>query len=386
MIIILCYLSLICFSFIDNARGPIYPSILKSFGLSPFEGSFYFTISSFSALLTTLFAHKWLKIIRTFDALKYSQILSVIGCLLMGLSNYVFKSALPLYLGALVFGFGIGGTTICMNLLVTELAPIKYRRALTSGLHSVYAISSFVAPFFISLLLIKLTWDYYFLFICCFPLLLAIIMFLYPRDKVPPINLEEVDSHKTSQHGHKINNRTKFSFGTFLGLNVMAEVCLSSRIVFYLTSAHTWEQNDANKALSYFFLSLFAGRLFGAFLPKTTPIKFALFSSVLMSLIFSFLGVSYHPYFLVAVGFSISVIFPYTITWISEDFPKRRQGLITSSLNFVGLFLIGMHIIFGSVADFLGIENAMNLPWIALLLSMVAFYFCHQQTTVHKRE
>ena len=243
----------------------------------------------------------------------------------MGLSNYVFKSALPLYLGALVFGFGVGGTTICMNLLVTELAPIKYRRTLTSGLHSVYAISSFVAPFFISLLLIKLTWDYYFLFICCFPLLLAIIMFLYPRDKVPPINLEEVDSHKTSQHGHKINNKTKFSFGTFLGLNVMAEVCLSSRIVFYLTSAHTWEQNDANKALSYFFLSLFAGRLFGAFLPKTIPIKFALFSSVLTSLIFSFLGVSYHPYFLVAVGFSISVIFPYTITWISEDFPKRRQ-------------------------------------------------------------
>lgn len=374
MIIIFSYLSLICFSFIDNARGPIYPSILESFGLSPFAGSFYFTISSISALFTTLFAHRWLKIIRTFDALKYSQLLSVLGCLLMGLSHYYFKSAIPLYLGSLVFGFGVGGTTICMNLLVTELAPLKYRRTLTSGLHSVYAISSFIAPFLISSLLLSFTWDYYFLFICIFPFLLAIAMFFYPRNKVPPVNIEEAKSE------FEIPNKIKFSFGTFLGLNVIAEVCLSSRIVFYLTSAQGWEQKNANKALSYFFLALFIGRVLGAILPKNIPIKLALLCSVITSLVFSILGLYYHPYFLSAVGCSIAVIFPYTITWISEEFPKRRQSLITSSLNFVGLFLIGMHFIFGTVTNYLGIQNAINLPWIALLLSLIAFYFCHKIT------
>jgi FHS family glucose/mannose:H+ symporter-like MFS transporter len=380
MIILFCYISLICFSFIDNARGPIYPSILDSFGLSPFQGSFYFTISSISALITTLFAHRWLKVIRTFDALKYSQLLLVSGCVLMGLSQYLFKSSTPLFLGSLVFGFGVGGTTICMNLLVTDLAPLKYRRTLTSGLHSVYAISSFLAPFLISYLLVQYTWEYYFLYICIFPLLLAVGMFFYPREKVPPITIEESSSTED------VSSKVKFFFGSFLALNVIAEVCLSSRIVFYLTSSQEWTQANANKALSYFFLALFVGRFFGAFLPKTIPIKLALLTAVLTSLGFSILGLYYHPYFLSAVGCSIAIIFPFTITWISEEFPKRRQLVITSALNYVGLFLIGMHFIFGSITNSLGISKAINLPWIALTLSLGAFFFCHRLTDESKAE
>lgn len=374
MIILFCYLALICFSFIDNARGPIYPSILESFGLTPFQGSFYFTISSISALLTTITAHKWLQKFRTYDALKYSQLLSLIGCLLMGLSQYYFKSPAPLYLGSLIFGFGVGGTTICMNLLVTELAPLKWRRTLTSGLHGIYALSSFSAPFLISLILKVKTWEYYFLIIAIFPLLLGLFMHFYPAKAIPPIHQENQNSDEM------VSNSTKFFFGSFLAFNVMAEVCISSRIVFYLTKAVEWAQEDANLALSYFFLALFIGRVIGAILPKSFPIKLALLISMLTSLIFSFLGLFYNPYFLCVVGCTVSVVFPYTITWISDQFPKRRQLLITSSLNYVGVFLIAMHFIFGSVTNSLGISSAMNLPWIALSLALVSFYFCHKIT------
>lgn len=374
MIILFCYLSLIIFSLIDNARGPVYPEILRSFSLSAFEGSWYFTISSMTALLTTLFAHRWLKKIRTYDALAYAQVFSVVGTLLMGMANSYFNSVIPLYLGSLLFGFGVGGTTICMNLLVTQLAPLKFRRTLTSALHGIYALSSFCAPFIITLVLAKFSWDYYFIFIALLPMLLALSMWLLPIKNIPAIEPTSDLPEDT------LPLKIKFSFGSFLALNVMAEVCLSSRIVFYLTEGIQWPQDRSNQALSYFFLALFFGRIIGAIIPKSFPVKVALFLAVLTSFIFSFLGIYYHPYFLSAVGFSIAIIFPFTIIWISDDFPKQRQNLITSVLNYVGVSLISMHFLFGSITNTFGISRAINLPWIAIVISLIAFYNCHKIT------
>lgn len=381
MIIIFCYLALIAFSFIDNARGPIYPQILESFSLSPFQGSFYFTISSLSALVTTLLAHSWLKRVRTYDALAISQLLSVVGTILMGLAKSYFSSAIPLYIGALLFGFGVGGTTICMNLLVTQLAPLKYRRTLTSALHGIYALSSFCVPFVITKVLINYTWDYYFIFISALPFILALSMWLLPIKNIPPIEQDQGDTPEDN-----LNWKIKFYFGTFLALNVMAEVCLSSRVVFYLKEGLNWSQKLSNQALGYFFLALFFGRVLGAIIPRTIPIKASLFSAVLLSLAFTFLGVFYHPYFLSAVGLSIAIVFPFTILWISEEFPKQRPNLITSALNYVGVFLIAMHFIFGSLTNVFGIHRAINLPWVALSLSLFAFYQCHKYTIRRKAQ
>lgn len=371
MIILFCYLALISLSVIDNARGPVYPDLLQTFSLTPFQGSFFFTISSITGLITSILAHRWLKIINTYDALKVSMLIQIIGTLLIGLSATFFESVIPLYLGSMISGFSVGGITVCMNLLVTEKAPQKYQRSLLAGLHSVYALSSFIAPFLITHFLQTSTWDQYFIYINIFPAFLIFWMLIHRRKVDLPKKPEPEDE------SFPISFNLKSSFGIFLGLCVMAEVCISSRMVFYLKEGLKWETEKANFLLSLFFIGLFLGRVTGAILPRTLNIKNILLSSLFTSFACILLGIHYHPYFLSIVGFTIAVIFPYTIMWITEEFPQRRQFLITSCLNFVGLSLILMHVIFGSIANQFGIATAINLPLVAIILAFFFWFKCY---------
>jgi FHS family glucose/mannose:H+ symporter-like MFS transporter len=151
------YSSLFAFGFIDNARGPVFPDILKDFALSDSIGALFFLVASGAALINNLLLFKWLERIGSYRTTQVYSVAQVIGLLIIGLGP-VFPITL---IGAAFVGVSFGGLGISHNLLVTESVPadggtggqLGLRRRALSGLHATYGVSSLLAP-------LTITWLY----------------------------------------------------------------------------------------------------------------------------------------------------------------------------------------------------------------------------------
>ncbi|MGB0452356.1 MAG: MFS transporter [Bacteriovoracaceae bacterium] len=371
--ILISFFTISTFALIDNGRSAAYPFILKDFLLDPQSGSLIFTISALTALLTSLLSKYWLPTLGVQGALRHLLLSEFIGALLMGLSLPLNLGVFGLYLGSVLFGLGAGGATICMNLLITENPEIKNKKNILSGIHSVYALMSLLAPFFMNGILKVTQWYVYFLFAAILPLFLSLGLFGLK-------SLREQNFKVERKHFKDCPLSLKFLFGGFLALNVVAEVCVSSRLVIYFVKAHNYEPQDANMVLSLFFLCLFLTRFLGIVLFKNSNIKMILFLSAFSSFICLILGVFVDPIMLAIMAFPMGLVFPYTLTFARESFPEYSGALVASVLNTVSVLITLMHFLFGTVSKYFGIQAAITIPLIASGLSFILFYFIIQKT------
>ena len=128
--------------------------------------------------------------------------------------------------------------------------------------------------------------------------------------------------------------------------------------------------NQANLYLSSFFILLMIGRLMLGFINIPMRSQSLLVLSLLLTSAFCFFGKDY-PIFLSLSGLTMSVFFPSFMDWIAEAFPNNFQRVMRFAMAGIGAHLVLMHLSFGRIADSLGIEKAMNLPFILSFISLL---------------
>lgn len=374
--IIISYLTLMCFGFIDNGRGPAYPFILEHFNVSSSLGSFLFTLSSISALFANYTSKWWLSSLGSKKSLQLSLLFQLLGTLGYAYSAQTKGTFSFILLSSLIFGLGAGSSNVCISIVISKSTKSNQRRKVFSGLHSIYAVSSLLSPLIFSITSDYFKNWYYFFYLLAILPLGSLFVSLFKSFSIDTVNnLHQMKNISTSL-------KMRFMTGLMLSLNVTAEVLISSRLVFYLQEAKNFKSDESNLRLSLFFLSLLIGRLIPAFI--TLPfrsINILIFSAT-SSLILTLVGLNYNTIFLSFVGATMAIFFPTTMDWISKFFKEKSDYMMASSLNYVGLTLILMHFSFGILAKHLGIEKAMNLSPMALLISLVfLLYFRKKQTS-----
>ena len=375
--LIFAYMSMFILGISDNIRGPLYPELIKFFSLSNSQASLSFAFASGSAFFGNGMGALILKRIHLDRLLAISIFLMMIGLFIMGIAPFY-----NFYLGGtILFGFSLGSTGVAQNLLITENSNSYNQAQVLSGLHGIYGLSSFIAPYLASRAPIwfsQHTTEWIYLtqwrssfFITCGISLIVFILILFIAPK--PGFLGPIQ-HNELIHGKKSSVTTMMWFAGFFASYVGAEILISTRLALYMRTYFDMSFEESSNYVSYFFIFLLTGRLFFAFKSFKLKLKKQLYFSLLLSLMALILGLWLHPFFLAIAGLTMAPFYPLAIVYISEVTGFQKRRFLTFVMGIQSLSVISMHIGVGYLTDAFGLLYAFGLGIVLLIGSILCLY------------
>ncbi len=365
--ILLAYSSLFALSLIDNGRAPAYPQILEFFKITTAEGSLLFTIAAMASLVVNLSARKWLPSLGVIKATLLAMVFLSLGSYLIGHAGTVNYFNLGIA-GSFILGTGLSITTITMNILVAQGSDPYKRQKIFSGLHAIYGIGSFLVPFLYNRLIdLHVNWMVFFKILAITPMAVLITALLFLKGKGKNITLDD----SMESFSYPVNWRKRILFGLIFGFYVGAEITLSSRLSLYLQNVEGMSLVQANHYLSYFFIGILSGRLFFTFFSLPFSNITLMKGSLVIGLILFFVGFFIDPLALPLCGLAFSGFFPIALDWLSHVFPQSKEVMVTSIMTCIGILLTGMHGLFGTIGNLLGLQYAILMIPLCLIGSLL---------------
>lgn len=364
----IAYAGLFCLGMISNLKGAVYPDILTHFNISTAVGSGIFAYESFLGFIASFSSRWWLPRIGPVGSYRILMLILIIGTFGTGYSGSLYFGYPLLMISSMIFGFGMGGLGIDFNLLIGKGTLPSKRRKVYSGLHAMYGIASFFAPFIVGIAgRYGVDWRLLFKLFALFPLLLFFSSFAV-KQKIDKIS-------NTVKLICNIKMSTKLLMGGVFGFYVAAEMSVATRLVLFVRTVWGWDREKSVLYLGIFFLLIFIGRaIFAIFSFPLSSYKWLLISSFLSCCLYLF-GLYVHPIGMVLTGLSMSFFFPCGMDWLNESFSKDFDYMTIFVMTCVSLILIITHWGIGVSASFLGIQNALLIGPVFLLFVMILLLF-----------
>lgn len=401
-------MSLLTLGLIDNARGPVFPDILREFSLSDTSGSFFFLISSFASVAHNYFLRQFLAQTQPQRLIGIYTLIMAGGGLLISIA-----SSYPIMLFAcMLLGVGFGGLGVGQNAAV-QSAPQKYRQRSMGLLHGMYGISSFAAPLLIASFG-GLGWRFA-LAAVCLPAVVVGLTVVFeslwvkwkvragsrltpelqmPFDGIGPSEVREVSSHgasseairgtsgeATSLSSKQFENASRIA-AIVIGLLVVAEISVSSRLTLLARREWGVSIESANSWLAAYFAAMTMARFSLGLLPLPIPPKSVLKWSAVATiplLLIAFVPVGLSAELrlmaLVAFGFPIALGYPSAMTRIAEIFVGKGNAQIVTSrcvLYQAGAAML-MHFALGWGGDTIGLGNALGVVSVLAAVGVVIY-------------
>lgn len=380
--IFLAYLSLFVFGITDNLRGPLFPEILKEFHVSDSMGSMMFALSNISGFVASYLARY---LLRRFDRRKVLQSAALVMiAALMGLAfapNFYF-----FLFSSFVFGLCLGIIGLIPNILVPMGSNQERKQQLLAGLHSMYGVASLLSPL-LAASVVSMTgnWRWAFACVSIAPLTLFFYCMHSSHKKLHPKKTLEERSQKLAHNPHF---KAQMYLALMVSFCVAAEIMVSSRLALFIRRTVVDDIEKASMYVSLFFIFMLAGRALFTLVKFKFSIRVLLTNALITSFISTLLGIYVHPFFLSLVGFTVAPFYPLSIAWISNKFPHNLDTAVSYMIGTDSVMLVLMHLGMGYLTDVLGIEKALLMGPVCLLISLffVSTYerFFEQKTTVSK--
>ncbi len=355
--LLLAFLSLFAFGLADNARGPVFPDLLRDFGVNDSAGALFFFTTSLFGLGNALLSRFWLPRWGAYLSVRVYLATQASGLVAMGLaSHYVGVLA-----GAALFGIATGGLGVAQNVLVGRASEGAGRRRAYSFLHCMYGASSLAAPMIVSAFYAAgVHWQQVLLwlsvpsFACCG---LTWFRRALPGDR----------RGRAVSAGVGADRAVMLAFALAFGLYVMSEILVATRIVLLGRREYGLDAVAANGHLTLFFALLFAGRLLFVFAPAMWPPLTVIRASGWLSLAAFIAGLCLGPDWLAWTGLAMAPFFPAAMAHLQETFGARADGAMGWAFTCSSLLTMLMHQGVGSAGDAIGLWGAMWAGPLALL-------------------
>lgn len=361
------WVSLFALGLIDNSRGPVFPDLLREYGLTNVAGSNFYFIASLFATMHNIAFHRFLSRRDPGHLIAIYTFAMALGGIAIALAP-----TWPLCLvGAAILGIGFGGVGVAQNAAV-QLAPQHYRSRALGTLHSMYGISSFLAPLGVSAA-VGLGWGWRAGVLGLSGLaLLASLGFFLSWSRIGTTSASE--QRQSRELDRKIGSPSgvRWLVATFVGFIVVAEVSVSSRLALLARSDWALSSEAASLWLSGYFLSMTLARMaLGLYhLPISTskslrvllvlaifPMTAALFGGVVES----WLSVTLRLGSLLLYAIFIAALYPLVMAYIQETFGPFSQSVTSLSVTVQSVFGMGMHFSLGWLADSVGVLRALQI-------------------------
>lgn len=343
-------------SFMDNARGPLYPAL---------SDLLHFDYSTTGNLLVagnlTAFAFN---LVLMFLTNQWSlRRLSLAVGLLAGvfcLSSYMIDSIPRLYL----WGALLGGTVSMMgtvsNLFTQRAAPAHLRHRAMSGVHAAYGFASFFAPLIAAdVLIIPEHWHR--LYLWAIP---PIALLMFASFRFAPV---ESPKHGTTKQAVRLDFEHWLVIAVMVSY-VAGEVISSMWMTTWAVSnGHTLQEGAEYTAM--FFVLMTVTRLLCSLFVTTRWMWVVIWSSLVVSALSFTLGRIFDVPWLVAGMGCLGPFFPLYVSYVTVRYPERDRTMVIWILSLMQGLLAVMNLSVGQLAVRFGIDVAY---WLAPVMIMVA--------------
>jgi fucose permease len=370
------FLSMIALGFNDNLRGPLFFEILKDFHLTDLQGAWFFSASSLLGFFASLGAATILKKIHLLQLLVLSLLCMTFALLGLGyFHHYLFFLATS---GSL--GMSMGFMGVAQNSSISFLTTNESQAKVFSALHSMYALSSVLAPLAVGWGLAHgWVWREFFTAssVVVFSLFVLTLISPYPQWAL---------EHKTVPPPEKNTIRglgiVSVYMSLALGFYVIAEILVGSRISLYTIRELGLNSEEASHYVTGFYVGLLAGRVLGSFVKWPGHYRHQLYASLTLSFISMLAGLYVNPWWFIGVGLAMSIYYPVFMVYLSDIYHKRIGVMMALAIAIQSISIVCMHQIVGFVSDLAGIKVAFHIGLIFILLS--AFFLWRGEVERHK--
>jgi FHS family glucose/mannose:H+ symporter-like MFS transporter len=371
--ILFACLSMFALGLSDNIRGPLFPELLTAFGISNSAGSLSFALASAAAFSATVLSSSILKRINLDRMLLISLILMGVGLFVVGSADHFYVYLI----GVFLYGFSLGSTGVAQNLLIAENVDKQIQTKALAGLHSIYGLSSFLAPILAanaashtSVLfpgVEKLAgWQSAFFVTACMSLMVCLFIIC---TRVEPKFIFFEKNKNDLQTNNKFNLKFAILMSGFFATYVGAEILVSTRLALYMRTYHDMNLEQSSRYVTYFFVFLLVGRLAFTMINLKWKLKTQLNLSLLFSAVLTILGLWYNPFFLTLIGLAMAPFYPLAVVYISELTGFEKRKYLTFVMSAQGLLVISMHLGVGYLTDTFGLFFAFSLVLLLLGIS-----------------
>lgn len=364
--IIFSYLSLFALGFSDNLRGPIYLDVVKAFSVNHSVGSWMFVLSSLMGFVGGLSVKRILQKMNPISMLQLSLLMMTVG--LIGMGGSPSFAVFLVFSGSL--GLSMGFLGVLQNLLVSVGSTDERRQQMLGGLHSVYGLSSLIAPLAVSLInSIFGDWRMSCFLVSLVPLSVLVGSFFHRVRGSQVVEKSKGDLPLSRSQKYWM---TFLSLG--LGFYVAAEILVSTRISTYFRLFQMSSFAHGSFMTTLFFTFLFSGRLLFTFIKFNLSLRTKMYSSLILSAFCVLAGLAVDARFLAFSGFAMAPFFAWAVAYISQHFRGRERAALTLLVGIQSLLIVIMHFTIGQLTDQIGLHRAFYIAPAMLLLSAFSLF------------
>lgn len=361
----LSFLCLLTYGLCDNMRGPLYPELLREFGVSNSLGAWFYAITS---IFSTFGSWACIHTLRLMDRVQNVYLALIL--LSAGLASQALSETFwQLLLASACTGLGLGFLGVSNNILATIGSSQRYRQRILSGLHSMYALSSLVAPLVVTTIYsVGGMWRACFFVASGVSFLVLVGGYAFQKRESPHLEKKMLGNefeHTPQKNGLKGIGILALGVASY----VMAEILVSSRLALYLRVEKSYDLRSSSFYLTGFFIGLLLGRLLFSFYQPKTKLFTQMIASIGLTLVVLVLGLKVHEFFFMLSGFTMGPFYPLAVSYISETFPRMLNPAMAFTISIQSLFVVIMHLTFGWLTDQLGISSAMWFGPTVLILA-----------------
>jgi MFS transporter, FHS family, glucose/mannose:H+ symporter len=348
-------------AWIDNLRGPLLPAVTSLLSLDNSEGGLIISLGNLTAMITT-----WL-LMPALNRWSIKQVgLGILCYALIVCAGAMFVDGrIQLFLWGALIGGCISTMGSLSNILIQSGTDPGKRGQIMSALHSLYGLSSFIAPGIAGIVL-KEPEHWSRLFVMMVPALIFLAIF---TSRFGPKSPSKVDRQKQSQPLslkplHVLSISVCVSY-------VVAEVLTSTWLPTYLVNVYKLDIEHASFYASMFFLTMLVTRMGCGLFAKPRWHRTIIWVSTLLSFSCFVTGKLTGWIWLIPLTGLIGPFFPLYITWLGLRFPDRDRSMVIWMLSGMQAALSLMNFTMGKLADLAGFEIAFWLPAVILILTMI---------------
>ena len=391
--ILVAWMSLFALGLVDNARGPVFPDVLKDFALTDTVGSFFFLAASLASLIHNTVFYRFLCETNPKRLIGIYTLIMAAGALLISYTTD-FRATL---VACAILGIGFGGLGVGQNAAV-QAAPSEHRQRAMGILHAMYGLSSFSAPLLVAYLA-SYGWRLA-LVLLSLPSVFVGLLVVFEsarkknRTTISPVEnsqdalAERVSGESAAGENHVSlltqakERRAAWYAAALVALLVVAEISVSSRLT--LLARRDWgiSIESAGSWLAAYFAAMTLSRLVLGLVRFPFSARQLLWFAIFLGapfLIVGFLPLGFSREIrllsLVGFGFPIAMGYPLAMTRLAEIFGPRVQRVTSLCLILQSGAAMTMHFVLGWGADSHGLLFVLGTVSFAALLGIsVSFW------------
>lgn len=353
-VVLFAYLSLFALGICDNLRGTLYPEFLKEYGFTDSQGAWLWALNSLGGAAGSFMTRRLLKYGDRVQVLSWGLVMLFIGLF----ATAAAPGAGTMFAVWLFFGVALGILAVPQNVLASVYAPEGRRPQVMAGLHSMYGLSSLLAPIAaVAVVTMTGSWRAPFVALALVPAM----VWLYSRAAVrrEPAPLEE-----KRREGEKVSRRERLYhlwWAAILGCYVLGEVMISSRIALYFRRELGADLAQSGFALTVFFTSMLAGRLLTAFWKNPLPLVRQLQIALIATGLLIAAGLAWWLWAMALSGFTMGPFYPVGIAYMTGRFRTHVDAAMAMAAGFQAVLTLGMHVVVGALTDSYGLRLALTV-------------------------